>query len=94
MALEVTVYTKDACGDCRRTKSNLNQRKVPHQTVHVAEDNIELIDKLRAVAEQLGSKLAMPYVKVVNTETGDTEEWFGHRSDLIVEHIIAKRRGA
>lgn len=94
MALEITVFTKDDCGDCTQTKRNLERRKVPHQTVHVAEDNVELIEQLRSVSDQYGLELHMPYVKVTNTDTGDTEEWFGHRPDLIVQHIIAKRRGA
>ncbi|MGQ3382952.1 glutaredoxin domain-containing protein [Glutamicibacter sp. TV12E] len=91
MALEVTVHTKDACGECVKTKNTLNSRQIPHQTIHVADDHIEKIEQLRDIAEQMGISPTMPFVKVVDTTTGEAEQWFGHRPDLIVQHIIAKR---
>lgn len=94
MALEITVHTKDQCTECTKTKKTLQNKNIPHRTVHVADDNVELIEDLRSIADQLGSPLTMPYVKVVDTETGDAQEWFGHRTDLIVQRITSKRIGA
>ncbi|TDU27075.1 glutaredoxin family protein [Arthrobacter sp. JUb115] len=91
MALEVTVHTKDACGECVKTKNALNLRQVPHQTIHVADDQVEKIEQLRDIAEQMGVGATMPFVQVIDTTTGEAEQWFGHRPDKIVEHITTKR---
>ncbi|WP_313812387.1 hypothetical protein [Glutamicibacter sp.] len=94
MSLEITVHTKDNCQQCLDTKRSLGKFKVLYRTVHVPNTDIETIEKMRAISDQMGIALTMPYVKVVDSATGDTEEWFGHRPDLIVEHIIAKRNRA
>lgn len=94
MSLEITVHTKDNCQQRLDTKRSLSKFMVLYRTVHVPDTDIETIEKMRAISDQMGIALTMPYVKVVDSATGDTEEWFGHRPDLIVEHIIAKRNRA
>ena len=91
-ALEIEVFTKDNCGDCIRTKKALNAKQIPHSTVHVATDDLETIAGLQDVAEQMGVAPSMPFVRVTNMTTGETEQWFGHRPDLIVQYITTQRR--
>lgn len=93
MSLSVRVHTKDNCSSCVETKKLLNRKGIPHQTEHVAEDNVDRIEQLRAVADAKGVALGMPFVEVIDDSDGTTEQWFGHRPDLILEHIILKMRG-
>lgn len=92
MSLQITVYTKDDCGDCARTKKLLAQKGIPHETKHVAEDNAELIASLRAISDAKGVPLGMPMVEVTDLDLGETEQWFGHRPDMVLQHIINKKR--
>lgn len=93
VSLQITVYTKDDCGDCARTKKLLAQKGIPHETKHVAEDNAELIASLRAISDAKGIPLGMPMVEVTNLDLGETEQWFGHRPDMVLQHIINPTRG-
>lgn len=95
MSLQITVYTKDDCGDCARTKKLLAQKGIAHATKHVAEDNAELIASLRSISDAKGVPLGMPMVEVTNLALGETEQWFGHRPDMVLQHIInpTRRRG-
>lgn len=91
MSLSVKVHTKDDCSACIDTKRLLNRKGIPHQTEHVAEDDLVRIEQIRLVASAKGVAPGMPFVEVIDDSDGTVEQWFGHRPDLILEHIIKKK---
>ncbi|MFJ2618190.1 glutaredoxin family protein [Glutamicibacter sp. NPDC087344] len=93
LSRQVTVYTKDGCGECVRTTSLLNRKKVPFATVHVADDDETMIAALKAVAEAQGVAPSMPLVEVTDDESGDRVQWFGHRPDYVLSEILNPSRG-
>lgn len=92
MSKQITIFTKDDCGECVKTKKIFARKSIPHATVHVADDDTDLIEKLRTIATQQGIQPTMPMVQVTDIELGETETWFGHRPDLVLKHITNLRR--
>ncbi|MDR4533228.1 glutaredoxin family protein [Glutamicibacter sp. PS] len=91
MSLSITVYTKDQCGECVKTRKFLENRGIPHLVQHISDSDESAIATLKEVAEGMGVAPSMPYVRVHDEATGDTVAWFGHRPDQIVQHITSKR---
>ena len=89
----VTVFSKNDCPDCTRTKARFTARGVPFREINVQEDTEPRAEfggktPLEHVKETYG--LRMPAVVVEHGENGDY--WNGPRPDRIVETILLFER--
>lgn len=75
----ITLYTKNNCADCDRTKKFLAQRELEYTEFNVEEDPDAL-----AYIKAMGY-LAAPVVFVPFYEGQTTPHWSGLRPDLLVQ---------
>lgn len=85
--IAVTVYTKNDCFGCKKTKDKLDQSDIEYTSVNVEED----ATAYKYVTETLGLR-QMPVV-VVSAPDGDTV-WFGLMPGKIREHITHRADAA
>ena len=73
---EVFIFTKDACPDCSRLKSQLDRKGIPYTFLNVTkEGNEAYLDQIKEEGVQ-----QMPY-----TKTKKVGNWTGVRPDKVLE---------
>lgn len=78
--MQITVYDKPGCVQCRATEKWLTRKDIPYTTVDVTANDDDYRACLALGYQQL------PVVVVSTGVTGGDVHWSGHRPDRLAEH--------
>ena len=82
--MNVTIYSKPACGQCTLTKRELNKKGVEYEEINaLAPGNEELAQSIKDRATEKGIAGSFPYVTVYDDKNQLIADWFGFIPDNI-----------
>lgn len=88
--MQVTLYSKQNCQQCRATKFKLDQLGIEYEYVEDVTTDVDLVESLKARAAELGVAGGMPYVSIYDNENNLIIDWFGFQPVLIDHHLAPK----
>lgn len=87
--MRVTLYSKPNCQQCRATMRAFDKHRIAYDYVEDVTKDIDLVDSLKARANELGVVGGMPYVSIYNNDNELVADWFGFQPGLISKHLTA-----
>lgn len=89
--MRVTLYSKPSCQQCKATMRALDKARIAYDYIPDVTENIDLVESLKARANELGVAGGMPYVSVYNADNTLVADWFGFQPGLISKHLTAAK---